>query len=218
VTRVKICGVTNREDAQLACELGADAIGLNFFPDSPRCVSPFLARTIGKGLPPYVAAVGVFVDWEPEVVVTLAKALGLTVAQLHGDESAEDVAAIAEDLRVIKAVRPGRAVKVESLTAHKNVSAFLVDAAVSGEYGGTGVKADWEFARAAVATGKLRVILAGGLTPENVGEAIRSVRPYGVDVASGVESKPGKKDPGKLRTFFEEVVRANKDMAGSAGR
>ncbi|HEY2108660.1 MAG TPA: phosphoribosylanthranilate isomerase [Candidatus Acidoferrales bacterium] len=207
MTRVKICGVTNPEDAQLACELGADAIGLNFYPESPRCVSPFMARSITRQLPPFVAAVGIFVNWKPEVVVTLSKALGLTAAQLHGDESAEDVAAIAEELRVIKALRLGPGAKLEIFGAYKNVSAFLLDTAETGAYGGSGVKADWEFAQTAAKS--QRIFLAGGLTPENVGEAIRSVRPYGVDVASGVESKPGKKDPGKLRVFFEEVARAN---------
>lgn len=207
MTRVKICGITNPEDARLACDLGADAIGLNFYPESVRCISPFMARTIGRSLPPYVATVGVFVNWTPQVVVTLANALGLTGAQLHGDETAEDVATIAEEIRTIKAIRPERDVKIESLSAYKAASAFLIDAAVRGEYGGTGVKADWEFAGAA-AKSKC-VILSGGLTADNVAEAIRMVRPYAVDVASGVECKPGKKDMGKLREFFAEVARAD---------
>jgi phosphoribosylanthranilate isomerase len=216
MTRVKICGVTTIDDARLACELGADAIGLNFFPESSRCISPFMARSISKTLPPFVAAVGVFVNWKPEVVLTLVKALGLTVAQLHGDESTADVALIAEEIRVIKALRPSRQTKIDSLTVYKNLSAFLLDATGTSEYGGTGIQADWEFAQAAAKSH--RIILAGGLTPENVGEAIRTVRPYAVDVTTGVESKPGKKDPDKLRAFFEEVARANDAIAISAAQ
>ena len=214
MTRVKICGLTNPDDARQACDLGADAIGLNFYPESVRCISPFMARTISRVLPPYVAAVGVFVNWTPQVVVTLANALGLTGVKLHGDESAEDVATIAEEIRVIKAIRPERGAKVEPLNAFKAASAFLIDAAVAGEYGGTGVRADWEFAQA-VAKSKC-IVLSGGLTAENVGDAIRLVRPYAVDVASGVECKPGKKDLGKLREFFAEVARADGALAGRA--
>jgi phosphoribosylanthranilate isomerase len=207
MVRVKICGVTTPEDALLACELGAAAIGLNFFPESPRCVSPFTAGTIVRVLPPFVAAVGIFVNWKPEAVMALAKALRLAAAQLHGDETPVDVDAVAEKTAVIKALRPGG-----DLRRYRSASAVLLDASCSGQYGGTGATADWQFAR--MATESHRIILAGGLTPENVGEAIRVVRPYAVDVASGVESKPGKKDPGKLRAFFAEVARANNAAAG----
>ena len=209
MVRVKICGVTNAEDALLACELGADAIGLNFFPESPRCVTPFLAQKIVHKLPAFVAAVGVFVNWKPAAVVALAKALQLVGAQLHGDETPDDVSEVAEKLQVIKALRPVRGSKPADLNRYRNAAAILLDAAGAGKYGGSGETADWDYARAAAKSH--RVILAGGLTPANVGEAIRKVKPYSVDVASGVESKPGKKDVGKLREFFAEVARANRD-------
>jgi phosphoribosylanthranilate isomerase len=212
MVRVKICGVTNAEDALLACELGADAIGLNFFPESPRCVTPFVAQNIVHELPPFVAAVGVFVNWKPEAVIALAKALQLAGAQLHGDETPDDVSEVAEKLQVIKALRPARGSKPGDLNRYRNAAAVLLDAAGTGKYGGSGETTDWEFAREAAKSH--RVILAGGLTPENVGEAIRNVRPYAVDVASGVESKPGKKDVGKLREFFAEMARANRDDGG----
>ena len=209
MVRVKICGVTNAEDALLACELGADAIGLNFFPESPRCVTPFVAQNIVHELPPFVAAVGVFVNWKPEAVIALAKALQLAGAQLHGDETPDDVSEVAEKLQVIKALRPAQGSKPGDLNRYRNAAAILLDAAGTGKYGGSGETANWEFAREAVKFH--RVILAGGLTPANVAEAIRNVRPYAVDVASGVESKPGKKDVGKLREFFAEAARANRD-------
>ncbi|MGB8324978.1 MAG: phosphoribosylanthranilate isomerase [Candidatus Acidiferrum sp.] len=209
MVRVKICGVTGVEDALLACELGADAIGLNFFPKSPRCVTPFVAQNIVHELPPFAAAVGVFVNWKPEAVIALAKALQLAGAQLHGDETPADVSEVAEKLQVIKALRPARGSKPADLNRYRDAAAFLVDAAGTGHYGGSGETADWEFAREAAKSH--RVILAGGLTPANVGEAIRNVKPYAVDVASGVESKPGKKDAGKLREFFAEVARASRD-------
>ena len=212
MVRVKICGVTNAEDALLACELGADAIGLNFFPESPRCVTPFVAQNIVHELPPFVAAVGVFVNWKPEAVIALAKALQLAGAQLHGDETPDDVSEVAEKLQVIKALRPARGSKPGDLNRYRNAAAVLLDAAGTGKYGGSGETTDWEFAREAAKSH--RVILAGGLTPENVGEAIRNVRPYAVDVASGVESKPGKKDAGKLREFFAEMARANRGDGG----
>ena len=208
MVRVKICGVTNAEDALLACELGADAIGLNFFPESPRCVTPFVAGNIVHKLPPFVAAVGVFVNWQPEAVIALAKALQLVGAQLHGDETPDDVSEVAEKLQVIKALRPAQGSKPADLNRYRNAAAILLDAAGTGKYGGSGETADWEYAREAAKSH--RVILAGGLTPANVAEAIRNVKPYAVDVASGVESKPGKKDAGKLREFFAEMARANR--------
>jgi phosphoribosylanthranilate isomerase len=208
MVRVKICGVTNAEDALLACELGADAIGLNFFPESPRCVTPFVAGNIVHKLPPFVAAVGVFVNWKPEAVIALAKALQLVGAQLHGDETPDDVSEVAEKLQVIKALRPAQGSKPADLNRYRNAAAILLDAAGTGKYGGSGETADWEYAREAAKSH--RVILAGGLTPANVAEAIRNVKPYAVDVASGVESKPGKKDAGKLREFFAEMARANR--------
>jgi phosphoribosylanthranilate isomerase len=211
MVRVKICGITKPEDAKLAAELGADAIGLNFYEQSPRCITPFAASELVRRLPPFVAAVGVFVNWAEVPVVALCKALRLSAAQLHGEESSQTVERVAACLPVIKALRLGQGNNGPDFSSFRSASAFLLDSAVSGQYGGTGATGNWHLARAAAQSH--RVILAGGLTPENVGEAIRIVRPYAVDVASGVESRPGKKDPAKMRSFFEEVSRASREIS-----
>jgi phosphoribosylanthranilate isomerase len=210
MVRVKICGITKLEDAKLAVELGAHAIGLNFYAQSPRSISPAAAADLVDRLPPYVSAVGVFVNWEPEPVVALCRALHLTAAQLHGDETPAVADAIAEHLQVIQALRLGQGSPAPAYAKFRSAAAFLIDAAQPGQYGGTGTTANWHLAR--VAAQSNRVILAGGLSPENVGEAIRVVRPYAVDVTSGVEARPGRKDPAKLRAFFDAVARANRDL------
>ena len=210
MVRVKICGITKLEDAKLAVELGAHAIGLNFYPQSPRSISPAAAADLVDRLPPYVSAVGVFVNWEPEPVVALCRALHLTAAQLHGDETPAVADAIAEHLQVIQALRLGQGSPAPAYAKFRSAAAFLIDAAQPGQYGGTGTTANWHLAR--VAAQSNRVILAGGLSPENVGEAIRVVRHYAVDVTSGVEARPGRKDPAKLRAFFDAVARANRDL------
>jgi phosphoribosylanthranilate isomerase len=210
MVRVKICGVTNVEDALLACELGADAIGLNFYEKSPRCISPFTASKVIAKLPPFVAAIGVFVNWQAAPVASLAKALGLAAAQLHGDESPKLVGETAKKVSVIKALPVGKGSALPPFAKYRGVAAFLLDTPHSGQYGGTGRTADWTGAQTAAKSH--RILLAGGLTSENVAEAILAVRPYAVDVTSGVESKPGKKDPAKLRAFFEAVARANQQL------
>jgi len=211
MVRVKICGVTTIEDALLTAELGANAIGLNFYGESPRCISPFTAGNISRQLPPFVSPVGVFVNWEAAPVIALAAALHLSAVQLHGDESPKLVAEIAKKISVIKAFRLGEGTALPAFSKYKQASAFLFDSAAEGQFGGTGQQTDWH--RAQSAAKSHRIILAGGLTPENIAEAIRIVRPYAVDVASGVESKPGKKDPAKLRAFFAELSRANRSLA-----
>ncbi len=211
MVRVKICGITKLEDAKLCAELGAHAIGLNFFDGSPRCLTPFAATELIRRLPPFVAPIGVFVNWSQGPVVALCKALRLSAAQLHGDETPQIVEAVANRLPVIKALRLGQGSAALNFSRYRSVSAFLLDSALSGHYGGSGTTGNWHLARTAAQT--QRVILAGGLTPENVAEAIRIVRPYAVDVASGVESRPGKKDPAKLRAFFDEVARASRDIS-----
>ena len=205
--RVKICGVTNWADAKLAVDLGADALGLNFYPLSPRAVSPAGAWQIIRRLPPMVAVVGVFVNWPAEVVHTLARALRLDAVQLHGDEPPEEARRLAEAFRVIKAFRVGPRFRPATVARYKAASAFLLDGFHRGQYGGTGSTADWRLARQAKRYGP--VILAGGIRPENVGRAIAEVRPFAVDVASGVEARPGKKDPGALRALMREVQAAN---------
>jgi phosphoribosylanthranilate isomerase len=211
MVRVKICGITKLEDARLAADLGAHAIGLNFFDGSPRCITPFAAAELVRRLPPFVAPIGVFVNWDEAPVVALCKALGLAAAQLHGDETPQIVDAVAQRLPVLKALRLGQGSAAPEFYRYRSASAFLLDSALSGHYGGTGTTGNWHLARTAAQT--QRIILAGGLTPENVAEAIRIVRPYAVDVTSGVEARPGKKDAAKLRAFFDEVARASRDIS-----
>jgi len=206
--RVKICGITNLADAKTAVDLGADALGFNFYEKSVRNIAPADAYKIIRALPEKIEAAGVFVNWSPDAVIALARAVGLDTVQLHGGEPASTARAAAKYFDVTKAMRVGKSFRLANLRPFRSsVRAFLFDAAKSGEYGGTGLPTDWAIARRAAKTH--RIILAGGLTPENVAEAILFVRPYAVDVASGVESRPGKKDRAKLRAFFSEVSRAN---------
>ena len=211
MVRVKICGITKLEDVKLAAELGAYAIGLNFYESSSRCITPFAATELIRRLPPFISAVGVFVNWSHAPVVALCNALRLSAAQLHGDETPQVVDAVARRLPVIKALPIGQGTDAPDFSRYRAASAFLLDSPVAGQYGGSGITGNWHLARTAAQT--QRIILAGGLTPENVGEAIRIVRPYAVDVASGVELRPGKKDPVKLRTFFDEVARASREIS-----
>jgi len=210
-TLVKICGITRARDARLAEKLGAWALGFNFYKESPRAVSPADAWKIRKSLKLPTQAVGVFVNWKPEVIITLVHALQLDAVQMHGNESPRQVAYCADDLPVFKALRVGPRFSMAEIRRFRRASALLLDAADRGQFGGTGKSFDWSIAKRAAA--QRQVILAGGLTPENVREAILAVRPYAVDVASGVESRPGIKDPGKLRAFFAEVARANRQLS-----
>jgi len=205
-TRVKICGITNWADARLSVELGASALGFNFYPPSPRAISPADAWKIIRRLPPFVEAVGVFVNWPPLVVEALARALRLTAVQLHGAESPEEVATLARTRRVIKAVQAGRGFRVTGLSRYRAADGILLDGFAAGLHGGTGQTFDWTIARPARRYGQ--IILAGGLTPDNIAEAIRVAQPYAVDVASGVESRPGRKDPKRLRALFAAVESA----------
>ena len=214
MVRVKICGITRLEDARLAVELGVDALGFNFYEGSPRCLTPQDAWGILRRLPAPLATVGVFVNWDHAPVVTLAKSLRLGAVQLHGDEDPPVTAEVAKALPVIKAFGTAAGFSLTALRAHRAASAFLLDTAQGKtnprSYGGTGRLADWGVAGRAARM--YSVVLAGGLTPENVGAAIASVRPFAVDVASGVESRPGLKDSGKLRAFLDEVARANRTL------
>lgn len=203
MVQVKICGITNIEDAQAAVGAGADLLGFNFYARSPRYISPHDARRIIESLPEGVQSVGVFVN-EPGPAEVLRKALEACVvaAQLHGDETPEFCAALG-GLQTIKALRAGPGFNVERVNLYAT-DAVLLDAYVADAWGGTGHTFDWSLAtRAREAVKKL--FLAGGLTPENVGGAVRSVRPYAVDVCSGVESSPGRKSPELMRRFVEAV-------------
>jgi len=205
-TRVKICGITAWDDARLCIDLGASALGFNFYPPSPRAISPADAWSIIRRLPPFVEAVGVFVNWPPLVVDALARALRLGSVQLHGAESPAQVDELVRKHRVIKAIQGKRGFRAASLARYRAADAILLDGFVRGLHGGTGRTVDWKLAYAARRYG--RVILAGGLTPENVAEAIRVAQPYAVDVASGVESRPGRKDPARLRELFAAIESA----------
>jgi len=212
--RVKICGITNAADAEAAAEAGADLIGLNFYPKSPRFLLEGPASRVRAAVPKGVEAVGIFVDMPAQEVLRVCRSLHLDAAQLHGDESPETVAVVAREMPVFKAFRVNSDFAPETLDEYAQASAFLLDASQAGQYGGTGHTIDWALARRAAASH--RIILAGGLKPENVAAAIRIVRPYAVDVASGVESKPGKKDHARVHHFVEEVRRAEKQLQSQA--
>jgi phosphoribosylanthranilate isomerase len=206
MVRVKICGITNAADARAAVNAGANLLGFNFYVKSRRYINPAEAAKIRPQIARKVKAVGVFVNAPLADVAALCKSLKLHAAQLHGDETPEDVANLACSLPVFKALRVGPDFALATLDEYADAYAFLFDAAHAGQYGGTGHTTDWDVARRA--TVGRRIILAGGLTVENVAAAVRIVGPYGIDVASGVESKPGKKDHGLLREFVQEVRRA----------
>jgi phosphoribosylanthranilate isomerase len=200
--RVKICGITNLEDALLAASLGAHALGFIFYQKSPRAIRPEAAREIIRALPPLVLSVGVFVDEEAQVVREISERVGLDWVQLHGRESPEYCRSLGR--RVLKGFRIKNEASLAFLSEYQNaVQAFLLDTYRPGTPGGTGETFDWEIARQALKYGP--VILAGGLTPDNVAAALQTAKPQGVDVASGVEVSPGKKDPGKLKAFFQAI-------------
>jgi len=198
--KIKICGLTHIDDALQACACGADALGLVFYEKSPRCVTREQARAIVAALPPFVTTVGLFVNEDPETVREIVDFCGLDVIQLHGDEGPD--ACFFPPRRVLKALRVRGA---ESLAGVERfaVAALLLDAWHPDSYGGTGQLGDWKLAARLAA--ERPVILAGGLNPQNVAEAIRQVRPYGVDVSSGVESSPGRKDPARVAAFIRNA-------------
>jgi phosphoribosylanthranilate isomerase len=208
MVRVKICGITNSEDALAAVEAGANLLGFNFYPKSPRCLTETAAKKIRPQLPKSVEAVGIFVNAPAADVAALCRLVKLDAAQLHGDEKPQTVAELARSVSVIKAFRVEPDFRLETLDEYPDAFAYLFDAAHTDQYGGTGRTTDWDAARRA--TKGRRIILAGGLKVENVAAAVRIVRPYGIDVASGVELKPGKKDHGRLREFIQEVRRAER--------
>jgi len=199
--KVKICGITNAADAAAAVEAGADALGFVFYAKSPRCVEAPLVKRLVAGLPPFVLPVGVFVNEDAKRVCDLMDECGLALAQLHGDETAAYCESVGRP--VLKAFRlrgPSSLLSLAEFKGRAGVRGFVVDAFSEAAYGGTGETTDW--ALAADVAKHAPVLLAGGLTAENVGEAIRKVGPYGVDVSSGVEARPGKKDHVKVQAFI----------------
>jgi phosphoribosylanthranilate isomerase len=197
--RVKICGITSQADALAAVEAGADALGFMFYEQSPRFVSPRIVAEIVPQLPPFLARVGVFVNPTEEAVRRAVLACALDTLQFHGDEPPEFCRRFG--VKVIKAFRVDDAASLQALPAYRT-DAWLLDSCVPGLLGGTGAKFNWDLAVEAKRLGR-PIILAGGLTPENIGEAVRRVQPYAVDVSSGVEMTPGRKDPARMRAFVQ---------------
>ena len=211
MTRIKICGITNIDDALMSIDAGADALGFNFVPDTPRYLKDTKAAAkIIEQLPPFITTVALFVNADPELIQSIADECHLDLLQLHGDESPQFCQRF--NRRVIKAVR----IKDESSCSHLSdyrVSGYLLDTYVKGALGGTGVAFDWRLAVKAKQYG--RIVLAGGLDPDNVASAVQQVRPYGVDVSSRVEASPGRKDPVKVRTFIQNVKEVDREWKQS---
>jgi phosphoribosylanthranilate isomerase len=203
-TRVKICGITNFADAQAAVEAGADALGFNFYEKSPRFISLKATAEISKQLPPFAMRVGVFVNAPEDFVLRAIAESGLTMLQFHGDEPPEFCAQFG--LMSMKAFRIRDEASLAELPKFAT-DAYLLDAYSAEARGGTGEKFNWELAVEAQKFGK-PIFLAGGLTPENVADAVRKVQPFGVDVSSGVEISPGKKDHAKVKAFIEAAREA----------
>jgi phosphoribosylanthranilate isomerase len=204
-TRIKICGITRADDAALACDLGADALGLVFYPRSPRCVSVAQALEVLGAKVPFVTAVGLFLDPAPDHVLEILRQVPLDLLQFHGDERGADCERFGRPY--IKAVPMGGQNDVQAYAAsHPQARALLLDSHRVGQAGGTGAAFDWSRWPEGLDS---PLILAGGLHPGNVAEAIAQVRPCAVDVSSGVESGQGVKDPDRLAEFFEEVHRVD---------
>ncbi|HTY11157.1 MAG TPA: phosphoribosylanthranilate isomerase [Bacteroidota bacterium] len=201
---IKICGITTLDDARAAVKGGADALGFNFYPASKRYIAPGRAAEIIKEMPAEVSRVGVFVDPSKEYVTAAIQETGINVLQFSGNEAPLDVSGFG--LPVIKAIHIAGMRSIEEMKLYA-VDSYLLDAFSSSEFGGTGQRFDWAIAERAKQFG--RIIVAGGLTPENVMDAVRKVRPYGVDVSSGVEIRPGVKDHQKMIDFIRQAREAH---------
>lgn len=205
MVRVKICGITNRDDALFSVAHGVDALGFIFYEPSPRYVPPEHVRRIVSALPPFVTPVGVFVNSGREEILETVRSTGIRAVQLHGDETPADC--MGYPFPVIRALRVGDGFNPASLSDYP-VDTFLLDTAKKGWYGGTGETFDWNVAREAAAHG--RIILSGGMDPSNVADAVRTVKPYAVDCGSGVEAAPGLKDHARIREFLGALRSANR--------
>lgn len=203
--RVKVCGLARREDAALAVDLGADALGFIFWSRSPRAIAPADARAVHAGLPALVSRVGVFVDASPDEVADVVRVAGLDVVQLHGDEPAEAYAGVGA--KVMKVAALERETDIDRVMVWPADVTPLVDAIDRERRGGTGRRADWTLAARLAAVRP--IVLAGGLNAENVVEAIADVAPWGIDVSSGVEDAPGIKSASRLHAFFARVAGAS---------
>ena len=200
---VKVCGITNSEDALFAEKLGASAVGFIFYGKSPRYVEPETVRHISEHLGPFTGRVGVFVNEDPDIIRRTVREARLTAVQLSGTEYPEIVKQL-DGIPVIKVIHVDSGFDPGFLDRY-TVSAYLLDTGKKGSYGGTGVPFDWELVKPCRDRG--RIILAGGLSPLNIGEAIRTVQPWGVDVSSGLELSPGIKDHSSMKKFFQIVTR-----------
>jgi len=218
MTWVKICGITNLEDALIAVETGADALGFVFYEKSPRNITPETAGTILKQLPSNVEKIGLFVNRFEDAICAVADEAGLSAIQMHGHNEdphvADLIATRRPHLKIVAAIsmRQPRPESWAMMWSPDIVHAFLLDSGDSSKLGGTGERFDWQMTRPSVGViaSLGRVIVAGGLTSLNVAEAIHILKPWGVDVSSGVESKPGKKDPEKVRAFVAAVRQAER--------
>jgi phosphoribosylanthranilate isomerase len=206
-TKIKICGVTNMNDARACVELGADMIGFNFYPASPRYVEPAIVRRILNALPARIWAVGVFVDADPTEIRKLAKIAGVRCVQLHGHTTPEQCSELAREFRVIRALSTDTRFEPEHVAAFPHCD-VLIDAYHPELRGGTGQTCDWSAARAAMRYTRF-LILSGGLDAQNVDQAIAGVTPHAVDVCSGIESAPGVKDQRALERFISAVRAAS---------
>ncbi|MCM8763551.1 MAG: phosphoribosylanthranilate isomerase [Candidatus Omnitrophica bacterium] len=202
--KVKICGITNLEDAKQAVDLGADMLGF-VFARSPRQITPQKAKAIIKNLPPFVIKVGVFMNEKLENIETIVNFCRLNLVQLHGEESPDFCKKVRRFVGVIKAFRMRSELELKKMLNY-DVDAYLLDSFVHGVYGGTGKTFDWRLAvKAKRILNKRPLILSGGLNPENIAQAIKKVRPYAVDTSSGVEKFPGKKDKVLLKRYFHRI-------------
>ncbi len=199
--KIKICGITNLEDAMLCSDLGADAIGFIFYKKSKRYILPEAVANIIRQLPPFLTKVGVFVNENPNVINAISKKIKLNLIQLHGEESAEDIDII--ELPVIKAFRVNQKFNYSKLKEYKNCS-FLLDAYDEKEYGGTGKQFAWDKIPKHL---RNKIILAGGITKDDLKYIKDKIKPYAIDVSSSLEIKPGKKDKQKLELFFKEYYK-----------
>lgn len=208
MVRVKICGITNWTDARLSVDAGADALGFNFSKKSPRYIAPIDARTILRRLPRRILTAGVFVNSEFATVLRIARDVDLNFLQLHGDESPAKVRKLNEYYPVMKAFRIRPGFDLKQLARFDSADLFLLDGFDRQQRGGTGQTFDWRIGRAAKKYG--RIVIAGGLTPDNIADAIAKTDPFAVDICSGVEASPGKKDRQRLDALMDAVRGARK--------
>jgi phosphoribosylanthranilate isomerase len=205
MTWIKICGLRRAEDVSAAVDAGADALGFNFWTGTKRYIDPLDAAPIIGSLPSHILPVGVFVDSTPAHILRVAEATGIRAIQLHGDESPQDLSALGA-FKTIKAIKINERIEAAKLQAFGKADIILLDRAVNGMVGGTGITFNWSLALEAKKYAT--ILLAGGLNPDNVADAIREVQPWGVDVASGVETAPGVKDPTRIRHFIRNARQA----------